>query len=152
MRRVSRAVRPRLARFALLALAAVHVPLSGCSTRVPLRAGARPAEGADVRVRFAAPRALRLGMPAGDTVALGGVREVTGRVLAARGDTLEVRVEALAPAVPGIRDSRGRVVLGGGDRLAVRRGSATQTVALGLAAAVGLVVLVVSTVTIPPMR
>ena len=102
----------RAARTLLLAVPATSLFLSAsCRSLQPLEAGAPVPTGA-VRVRFAAPRDLLAVSPAGDTIALGGVRALRGRVDAERGDTLAVRVDS----VWGTSASRA-----GGSRLTVVR-------------------------------
>jgi hypothetical protein len=85
----------RAARTLLLAVPATSLFLSAsCRSLQPLDAGAPVPTGA-VRVQFAAPRELLAVSRGGDTIALGGVRALRGRVDAERGDTLAVRVDSV---------------------------------------------------------
>ena len=117
---------------------------SSCRSLQPLEAGAPVPTGA-VRVRFAAPRDLLAVSPAGDTIALGGVRALRGRVDAERGDTLAVRVDSVwGTSASRAGGSRLTVVRGPEDRVEVRRFSQRRTawliVGLGAVALVAVLV------------
>ena len=88
-----------------------------------VRPGYDPAP-ADVRVRFAAPRAVTAVSPDGERLAVPGLTELRGLVTDARGDTLVLRVQSLTPEIDRAAERRGwvvRVVRQPGDRVEVRQ-------------------------------
>jgi hypothetical protein len=93
---------------------------AACTSYRPVPAGAAPPARALVRVRYAAPGQLRAVSPAGDTVVLNDVRELTGEMASAHGDTLGVWLRsvdrAAHPAAAHVR-----VVPAAGDRIELRR-------------------------------
>jgi hypothetical protein len=106
----------------------------------PARIDAAGPTPAPVRVRYAAPQALRAVTPAGDTVVFAAVRELTGQVAAARGDTVDLDVHTVNGAPPPGPGTRARVVLADGRRVEVERFDPVRSAGLtllvaGLAAA-----------------
>ena len=112
---------------------------AACTSYRPVTAGAAPRAGALVRVRYAAPGQLRAVSPVGDTVELNDVRELTGEMASAHGDTLGVWLRsvdrAAHPAAAHVR-----VVPAAGDRVEVRgfdwdRAGLAAILSVGLVAA-----------------
>jgi hypothetical protein len=93
----------------------------GCMSYRAVPQGAPPAVRARVHVQFAAPRALAAASSRGDTLEVSGVRAVTGHVVAARGDTLVVRVAETEPRAAPVRGWRTTVVRTAGDQVSVRQ-------------------------------
>lgn len=129
----------------LAAAPAAQLLAAACYAHRAVPAGAAP-DARTVRVRFAAPRGLRVASAASDTLGLSGVRAVAGHVAAARGDTLELRLRSVEPAPGATLDgARLRLVRAAGDRVEARRFAVGRTVglaaALSAAAAAVLVVL-----------
>lgn len=118
----------RAARTLLLAVPATSLLISSsCRSFQPLDAGAPVPTGA-VRVRFAEPRDLLAVSRGGDTIALGGVHALRGRVDAERGDTLAVRVDSIwGTSAPRAGGSRLTMVRVPEDRVEVRRFSQRRT-------------------------
>lgn len=93
---------------------------AACTTYRPVPAGDAPRARAFVRVRYGAPGQLWAVSPAGDTVVLNDVRELTGEISSAHGDTLGVWLRSVDRAARPAA-AHARVVPASGDRVEVRR-------------------------------
>lgn len=136
----------RATRTLLLAVPATSLLISSsCRSFQPLDAGAPVPTGA-VRVQFAAPRDLLAVSRGGDTIALGGVRALRGRVDAERGDTLAVRVDSIwGTSASRAGGSRLTMVRVAEDRVEVPQFSQSRTAGLILGmAAIALVAILIS--------
>lgn len=120
-----------------VALCAAQVLVNACVTTRPVSPGGEPVS-TPLRVRFAVPRAVTAVSADGDSLAIPGLPELTGQLMAARGDTLVLRVQSLTPEIDRAvvrRDRVVRVVRQPGDRVEVRRLSPGRTAGLVLGSA-----------------
>jgi len=102
----------------------------GCISYRAAPQGASPAVWAAVRVRFAAPRALAAISSRGDTLEVSGVRALSGHVVAARGDTLVLRVAEMDPWAAPVHGWRTTVVRTAVDQVSVRQANTEGTLVI----------------------
>ena len=125
-----------IATLVLLALVA-----SSCRSYLPVR-GHELRPTTPVQVRLVTPRSLTLVPPAGDTVSVRGVQELTGEVTRSSGDTLEIQVRSINRRPPPQADARVTIAPVAGDRVDALRfspGKSLGMVAVLFGAAIGAV-------------
>jgi hypothetical protein len=129
--------------------------VTGCFTH---RAEPAPMPGPDqVRVRFNPPRSVDVAVAGRDTMRLSDVRQLDGRVVAARGDTLTLAlrdVRVSNGSVPGVVSGSSTAVvrLGAGGVAEVRRLDKTRTTLAVLAGAgIGLLALLIAAIASTPV-
>jgi hypothetical protein len=110
--------------------AAAHLVGVGCVSYRAAPQGAPPAAQTLVRVRFAAPRALAAISARGDTLDVSGVRALSGHVVAARGDTLVLRVAGMDPWAAPVHGWRTTVVRTAVDQVSVRQANTEGTLVI----------------------